>query len=84
MLDSLRTCVGCRVKDSPHQLVRIVCEKRAGESLPVAVFDDEKNKPGRGAWIHPDSECLSKAHRKGAFHRAFRSRVQPQELVMTA
>lgn len=79
-----RTCIGCRAKDSPENLVRLVCTHHEGESTPIVVFDVERKLPGRGAWIHHDSACLEYAHRKGAFNRAFRTRVKPHELVIPA
>ncbi|WP_346845196.1 YlxR family protein [uncultured Rothia sp.] len=84
LISPQRTCIGCRAIDHPNNLVRIVCENRIGEKIPYAVFDVKRNKPGRGAWIHSSSECLAKALKKGSFNRAFRTRVQPHELVITA
>jgi predicted RNA-binding protein YlxR (DUF448 family) len=50
----------------------------AGELLRVAVVDGalvldlRRRMMGRGAWIHPDLDCLSKAERRRAFPRALR------------
>ncbi len=33
---------------------------------------DANRSGGRGAWIHPAAECLSRAIRRRAFARAFR------------
>lgn len=50
----------------------------AGELLRVAVVDGalvldlRRRMPGRGAWIHPDLDCLTKAERRRAFPRALR------------
>jgi predicted RNA-binding protein YlxR (DUF448 family) len=50
----------------------------AGELLRVAVVDGElvldlrRRIGGRGAWIHPDPDCLTKAERRRAFPRALR------------
>ena len=30
-------------------------------------------RPGRGAWIHPDPECLTLAERRRALHAALRA-----------
>jgi predicted RNA-binding protein YlxR (DUF448 family) len=55
----------------------------AGELLRVAILDGElaldlrRSLPGRGAWMHPDLGCLSKAERRRAFARALR---KPGEL----
>lgn len=62
----MRTCVGCRVR------------ALAGELLRVAVVDGElvldlrRRIGGRGAWLHPDLDCLTKAERRRAFTRALR------------
>jgi predicted RNA-binding protein YlxR (DUF448 family) len=50
----------------------------AGELLRVAVVDGalvldlRRRIAGRGAWIHPDLDCLGRAERRRAFTRALR------------
>ena len=34
--------------------------------------DPRRRKPGRGAWVHPDPDCLHRAERRSAFPRALR------------
>jgi uncharacterized protein len=34
--------------------------------------DPRRRKPGRGAWVHPDPDCLYRAERRSAFPRALR------------
>nr|WP_246258316.1 YlxR family protein [Amycolatopsis anabasis] len=36
------------------------------------VVDERRRLPGRGAWLHPGPECLTKAERRRAFPRALR------------
>ncbi|WP_245900413.1 YlxR family protein [Prauserella shujinwangii] len=36
------------------------------------VVDERRRLPGRGAWLHPDPGCLTKAERRRAFPRALR------------
>ncbi|WP_249044669.1 YlxR family protein [Crossiella equi] len=36
------------------------------------VVDLRRRLPGRGAWLHPDPECLRLAERRRAFPRALR------------
>ncbi len=62
-----RTCVGCRRRDITDNLVRVV--ERDG----AIVRDTARCLPGRGAWIHPDPACLSRAERSRAFGRALRT-----------
>ncbi len=51
----------------------------AGELLRVAirggalVLDLRRSLPGRGAWLHPDLECLGKAERRRAFVKSLRA-----------
>jgi len=48
-----------------------------------AVLDPERRRPGRGAYVHHDDECLRRAHQRGGLARAFRARVEsaPERLV---
>lgn len=62
----VRTCVGCRRRASVGELLRIVAEDGR------LVVDTRRRLPGRGAWLHPDLECLSKVERRRAFPRALR------------
>jgi predicted RNA-binding protein YlxR (DUF448 family) len=36
------------------------------------VIDESAVLPGRGAWVHPELECLQKALQRRAFARALR------------
>lgn len=38
------------------------------------VVDESKALPGRGAWLHPDPDCLALALRRSSIGRALRSR----------
>ncbi|WP_244231446.1 YlxR family protein [Saccharomonospora piscinae] len=40
-----------------------------------AVVDERRRLPGRGAWVHPDPGCVSRAERRRAFPRALRARA---------
>ena len=61
-----RTCVGCRQRSQRANLLRIV------EKSNFLVFDERKSLPGRGAWLHPSSECLELAIQRNAFSRALK------------
>ncbi len=73
-----RTCVGCRRKADRSRLLRVVA---AGDGLTtpegaaVLVPDPRTRLPGRGAWLHPATECLDQAVRRRAFARALRLQV---------
>jgi predicted RNA-binding protein YlxR (DUF448 family) len=43
----------------------------AGDDGKAEVVPDIRGRlPGRGAWLHPTSECLERARRRHAFGRA--------------
>jgi predicted RNA-binding protein YlxR (DUF448 family) len=63
----VRTCIGCRKRDSPADLLRTVVSGN-GEVVP----DPGRRAPGRGAHVHPTTECLDLAERRKAFPRALR------------
>ncbi|MGH3521058.1 MAG: YlxR family protein [Haloechinothrix sp.] len=62
----VRTCVGCRRRALNSELLRVVA---ADGRL---VVDTRGRLGGRGAWLHPDLECLAAAQRRRAFPRALR------------
>ncbi|EHK80369.1 YlxR family protein [Saccharomonospora azurea] len=62
----VRLCVGCRQRESIGALSRVVA------SDGRLVVDERRRLPGRGAWLHPHPDCLSKAERRRAFPRALR------------
>jgi predicted RNA-binding protein YlxR (DUF448 family) len=66
-----RTCVGCRHRSQRAELLRIVSKSN------VLAFDHQKTMPGRGAWIHPSSDCLALAIQRNAFGRALKLKAQP-------
>jgi predicted RNA-binding protein YlxR (DUF448 family) len=66
-----RTCVGCRQRSQRANLFRIVSNSN------ILAFDLLKKMPGRGAWIHPSSDCLDLAIQRNAFGRALRLTKQP-------
>lgn len=79
-----RTCVGCRRRGDRSALLRVVAvadEARPGTSRVVP--DLRKRLPGRGAWLHPDADCLDKAIARRAFGRALRTpdRLDLDEVV---
>jgi predicted RNA-binding protein YlxR (DUF448 family) len=67
---SVRTCIGCRQRAAKSELLRVVASDRGSgrEVLP----DPDRRAPGRGAHLHPTTECLELAVRRRAFPRALK------------
>ncbi len=74
----VRTCIGCRQRAAATELVRFVLAD-SGKLL----VDEGKSLPGRGAHLHPTTQCLEQAERRKAFYRALKSQkpVDISELV---
>ncbi|WP_405498453.1 YlxR family protein [Nocardia sp. NBC_00511] len=69
----VRTCIGCRRRELAADLMRVVAQGSAEDGQELAVIPDPRRRlPGRGAWLHPTSSCLSQAVRRRAFGRALR------------
>ena len=80
-----RTCVGCRRRDVRSELLRVVLERNdAGEHLARVVPDPALRLPGRGAWLHPTTECLDLAVRRKAFGPALRVKACPEVAAVGA
>ncbi|HJP65238.1 MAG TPA: YlxR family protein [Actinomycetota bacterium] len=69
-----RTCVGCRVAGPKAGLVRVVREPSGTIRL-----DRTGTGGGRGAYVHPDPECIAAATRRGGLALAFRAGIQPPQ-----
>jgi predicted RNA-binding protein YlxR (DUF448 family) len=69
----VRTCVGCRQQGNRAELIRIT----NFQGNPIV--DIEKKLPGRGAWLHPKTKCISTAVERKAFGRAFRGKVDIEQ-----
>lgn len=62
----MRQCVGCREMKPKRELIRVVRSPEEEISL-----DFRGKKPGRGAYICPDAQCLARAKKSKALERAF-------------
>ena len=72
----VRTCVGCRKRELAVELLRVVAVDDGNGECAVTV-DSARKLPGRGAWLHPDPQCLDAAIRRRAFVRALRITGSP-------
>ncbi len=73
---SERMCLGCRERNHPDDLLRVVVEDG------IVIPDPTATRGGRGAWLHPD--CLEMAVRRRAFGRALRTVTAPDLSVLSA
>ena len=72
----VRTCIGCRRRAAKSELLRVVAGSDVDAS-PAVCPDPDGRAPGRGAHLHPTTECLDLAVRRRAFTRALRVSVSP-------
>ena len=70
----LRKCTGCQEMKNKKEMIRIV-HNEAGEFF----LEKKKKKPGRGAYICPNIECLEKAQKSKGLDRSFKKTV-PKEV----
>ena len=68
-----RQCLGCREMKNKKDLIRVVRSPEGEISL-----DFKGKKPGRGAYVCPQPECLKKARKSRALGRAFSTSVPPE------
>jgi predicted RNA-binding protein YlxR (DUF448 family) len=66
--------VGCKRSCPDTELVRFVLNQ--GVLQP----DPARSAPGRGAWLHPVSQCIEAARKQGGFARSFRRLVDDSVL----
>ena len=66
-----RQCVGCRERKEKRELIRVVRSPEGGISL-----DFKGKKPGRGAYLCPDLECLKRARKSRALERALEAPIE--------
>lgn len=70
----LRQCLGCREMKPKRELIRAVRSPEGEVSL-----DFKGRKPGRGAYVCPNPECLKRARKARALERAFSCQI-PEEV----
>lgn len=72
----MRQCLGCREMKPKRELIRAVKSPEGEISL-----DFKGKKPGRGAYVCPDPQCLKNAIKSKALERAFSSAI-PEEVLI--
>ena len=66
----MRQCLGCREMKPKMELIRVVRSPEGEISL-----DFRGKKPGRGAYLCPSPDCLTKVRKSHALERAFSAPV---------
>ena len=69
----MRQCLGCREMKPKRELIRVVKSPEGELSL-----DFKGKKPGRGAYLCPDPQCLARARKARALERAFSAQIPDQ------
>ncbi|MDR1117600.1 MAG: YlxR family protein [Oscillospiraceae bacterium] len=69
----MRQCIGCREMKEKRELIRVV-RNSAGE---ISV-DRTGKKPGRGAYVCNDPQCLAKIKKSRALDRAFSAKISAE------
>jgi hypothetical protein len=66
----MRKCIGCQTSRPKKELVRVV----RGPDGTISI-DPVGKKPGRGAYLCPDPQCLTQAQKRKALERSFEQAV---------
>jgi len=72
----MRQCLGCREMKPKKELTRVV-KSPTGE----VALDFQGKKPGRGAYLCKNPECLKRSIKTKALSRAFSAEI-PQDVFM--
>lgn len=73
----MRQCVGCQEMKNKKEMIRVI--RTADQEF---LLDATGKKNGRGAYLCPDRECLSKAMKNKGLERSFKQSI-PQEVYDT-
>ena len=71
----MRQCLGCREMKPKRELLRVVRSPEGEVSL-----DTRGKKPGRGAYVCQNADCLKKAIKTRALSRALETEI-PEEVM---
>ena len=69
----MRQCLGCREMKPKRELIRVVRSPDGAVSL-----DTVGKKPGRGAYVCHDAQCLKRAIKTRALSRALSTEIPPE------
>ena len=77
-----RTCIGCGKKADDAELIRLVLVE-SPDGAPHVIPDAKGGTAGRGAHVHPSSDCLALACKKG-LSRAFKRELRAEPGALAA
>ena len=63
----MRMCVACRERETQKTLIRVV------SAHGQLIVDHQQRALGRGAYVHPTSECIDNSLKRRMFVRALRA-----------
>lgn len=72
----MRQCTGCREMKPKRELIRAVKSPEGEISL-----DFQGKKPGRGAYVCPDLDCLKRSVKTRGLERAFGKSIPAEVLT---
>ena len=76
----MRMCLGCNEMKPKKELVRVVKAPQKEEAAPPEIsLDLTGKKPGRGAYLCRDAQCLRLARKSRRLERAFSCKI-PEEV----
>lgn len=67
----MRQCIGCREMKNKKELIRVIKTEEEG-----ILIDVTGKKNGRGAYICPNADCLSKAIATKGLERSFKMPIE--------
>jgi len=67
-----RKCVGCGAARNKSELLRIVKYKNHPPEI-----DLKQKKPGRGAYLCPQKECVLQAKKRHGLEKTYRCKIEP-------
>ena len=73
----MRMCVGCREMKEKREMIRVVRSPEGDVSL-----DPVGKKPGRGAYVCRDAQCLRRAIRQRQLERQLQAEITPEVSAM--
>jgi uncharacterized protein len=65
-MGTVRRCLGCHSVDTTENLLRCVAKDNR------VVVDERGLEHGRGAWVHPKSDCVNRSLQRRAWSRALK------------